>query len=136
MVRELRDLWFTVYRCSAAIEMPDVIKARDELIHRFVSAALSTGEETTEPTPDSCTFSDGDDELPWYCEPTRQRVRTTRRSATSRDDVPTRSSWTPGTSIQAWVLTSQAWYVRGSRAITVVVEPSAGTSTLANPERR
>jgi hypothetical protein len=69
MVRELRDLWFTVYRCSAAIEMPDVIEARDELIHRFVSAALSTGAETASPTPDSWTFSDNDDELPLYCEP-------------------------------------------------------------------
>ena len=68
MVRELRDLWFVVYRCSAAIEMPDVIRARDELIRRFVSAALSEPEVATSPTPELWTPSDDDDELPWYCD--------------------------------------------------------------------
>ena len=100
MIRELRDLWFTVYRCSAAIEMPDVIKARDELIHRFVSAAISTPAVTASPTPDLSTGSDGADALPLYCEPEEplrrrapadQRIWT-RRSAKSRDEVPTRSS--------------------------------------------
>ena len=66
MVRELRELWFTVYRCSAAIEMPAVIQARDELIHRFVSAAISP--PAASPAPDLVSSCD-DDELPWYCEP-------------------------------------------------------------------
>jgi hypothetical protein len=66
MVRELRDLWFVVYRCSAAIEMPDVIRARDELIRRFVSTALSEPEVESSPTPDLWTPHD-DDELPLYC---------------------------------------------------------------------
>ena len=69
MVRELRDLWFTVYRCSAAIEMPAVIQARDELIHRFVSAAISTPAVEASPTPAPDLWSPCDDELPWYCEP-------------------------------------------------------------------
>ena len=64
MVRELRDLWFVVYRCSAAIEMPDVIRARDELIRRFVSTALSEPEVAAAPTPDCWTSLDDDDELP------------------------------------------------------------------------
>ena len=82
MVRELRDLWFTVYRCSAAIEMPDVIKARDELIHRFVSAAISNPAGAASPTPDSWTGSDGADELPLYCEPNEPlRRRAASRSA-------------------------------------------------------
>ena len=67
MVRELRDLSFTVYRCSAAIEMPAVVQARDELIHRFVSAAISTPAVEASPAPD--LRSPCDDELPWYCEP-------------------------------------------------------------------
>jgi hypothetical protein len=62
MVRELRDLWFTVYRCSAAIEMPAVIEARDELIHRFVSAAISTPAVDASPAPELWWSSDGDDD--------------------------------------------------------------------------
>ena len=69
MVRELRELWFTVYRCSAAIEMPAVIHARDELIHRFVSAAISTPAVAASPPPDLSSSCDSDDELPLYCEP-------------------------------------------------------------------
>jgi hypothetical protein len=71
MVRELRDLWFTVYRCSEAIEMPAVIQARDELIHRFVNAAISTPAVETAPTPepDLRSSCDDDDELTWYCAP-------------------------------------------------------------------
>ena len=38
MIRELRYLSFTVARCSAAIEMPDVIAARDDLIRRYVKS--------------------------------------------------------------------------------------------------
>ena len=103
MIRELRDLWFTVYRCSEAIEMPDVVKARDELIHRFVSAAISDPAVAASPTPDLWTGSDGADELPLYCEPDEPLRRAvgageagqriwTRRSAISRDEVPTRRS--------------------------------------------
>lgn len=69
MVRELRELWFTVYRCSAAIEMPAVIEARDELIHRFVSAAIATPAVDASPAPDLWSSCDDDEELPWYCEP-------------------------------------------------------------------
>jgi hypothetical protein len=68
MIRELRDLSFTVQRCSAAIEMPDVIKARDELIHRFVRAAISTPAVAPSPTPEFWTCSDGADEVPLHCE--------------------------------------------------------------------
>ncbi len=85
MIRELRDLSFTVYRCSAAIEMPDVIKARDELIHRFVSAAISTPAVTASPTPDLWTGSDGADELPLYCEPERA-LASTRSSRSAHLD--------------------------------------------------
>ena len=94
MVRELRDLWFVVYRCSAAIEMPDVIRARDELIRRFVTTALSEPEGAAAPTPDCWTSQDDDDELPLYCEASADAGQRswTRRLAMSRDDVPTRSS--------------------------------------------
>ena len=70
MVRELRELWFTVYRCSAAIEMPAVIQARDELIQRFVRAAISPPTVAPSAVPEPWSSGDGDDdELPWYCEP-------------------------------------------------------------------
>jgi hypothetical protein len=69
MVRELRELWFTVYRCSAAIEMPAVMEARDELIHRFVTAAISPAAVAASRAPDLRSSSDGDDDVPLYCEP-------------------------------------------------------------------
>jgi hypothetical protein len=35
-VRELRELSLTVAQWGTAVEMPEVIRARDELVHRFL----------------------------------------------------------------------------------------------------
>jgi len=80
MVRELRDLSFTVYRCRAAIEMPAVIQARDDLIQRFVTAAISPREvaPTPEPAARMCGASSCDDDLPLYCDPDEPPARPAR----------------------------------------------------------
>jgi hypothetical protein len=65
MVRELRELSLTVARCGASIEMPDVVRARDGLIRRYVKVA-------TPPAPRQVagrrpgTFVDDVDDLPVY----------------------------------------------------------------------
>jgi hypothetical protein len=64
MVRELRVVSHTVYRCSAAIEMPDVIETRDELVRRFVKAAMSPAPAPVRTMSHHDTFIDGEDELP------------------------------------------------------------------------
>ncbi len=63
MIRELRELSLTVARCGAAIEMPEVITARDDLIRRYVESAIPR-RVATHRTP---SFPDVDvDELPLY----------------------------------------------------------------------
>ncbi len=65
MVRELRELSLTVFRCSAALEMPEVIEARDDLARRFVNAALSTSGARLQTTRSQDTFVDGEDDDQW-----------------------------------------------------------------------
>ena len=61
MIRELRQVALDVARCSAAIEMPAEIAARDELIRRFVST-VTPRRSTRQPR---FQFADID-ELPEY----------------------------------------------------------------------
>ena len=82
MIRELRELSLTVYRCRGAIEMPEVIRARDQLIQRFVTAAISTMDAEASSTRDveASTERDvssawGDEEIPLYVDPDEPLVR-------------------------------------------------------------
>jgi hypothetical protein len=60
MIRELRELSFTVSCWGAALEMPDVVRARDEVGRRFVKAALASRPAPPEEPPAR------EDELPLY----------------------------------------------------------------------
>jgi hypothetical protein len=63
MFRELHELSLTVARWSAAIEMPDVIQARDDVAQRLVDAVFARRPEPPEepPLPDV-----EDSDLPIY----------------------------------------------------------------------
>jgi hypothetical protein len=64
MVRELRELSLTVARCGGAIEMPDVVSARDELIRRYVKVATPPTASAGERRPP--TFIGDVNDLPVY----------------------------------------------------------------------
>jgi hypothetical protein len=64
MVRELRELSLTVARCGASIEMPDVVRARDELIRRYVKVATPPAPRPVERRPR--TLVGEVDDLPVY----------------------------------------------------------------------
>ena len=49
MVREVRDLSMLVARCAAAIEMPEAIRYRDELVRRFAATAMKPDREDWDP---------------------------------------------------------------------------------------
>src|SRR5262245_42269297 len=61
MIRELRELSFTVSCWGAALEMPDVVRARDDVGRRYVKAVLAS---RPAPPEDPSTAVEGDDEIP------------------------------------------------------------------------
>ena len=64
MIVEQRELSLTVYRWSAALEMPDVVEARDTVAVRCAQATLAPRPEPPEPSlPDE---GDDDSDLPVY----------------------------------------------------------------------
>ena len=64
MIAELRELSLTVSRWSAALEMPDIVEARDAVALRCAQATLAPRPEPPEP---SFPEEGGDDsELPVY----------------------------------------------------------------------
>lgn len=73
MVRELRDVSLLVARCSAALEMPDTIRHRDDLVRRFAAAAIKPPREEWDPGRDPEVEAGSllvavleDDDLPLY----------------------------------------------------------------------
>ena len=49
MVREVRDVSLFVARCAAAIEMPDTVRHRDELVRRLAATAVKPAREDWDP---------------------------------------------------------------------------------------
>jgi hypothetical protein len=69
-IGELRDLSLTVSRWGAALDMPDVVRARDDLAHQLVEAALAPPLPRPRPEPPSePPPGDGWRDLPLYCAP-------------------------------------------------------------------
>jgi hypothetical protein len=64
MIGELRELSLTVAQWGAALEMPDVVQARDDLARWFADAALAPPREAEPPPPSP---AEDDSELPVYC---------------------------------------------------------------------
>jgi hypothetical protein len=63
MIRELRELSFTVWSWGAALEMPDVVRARDDVGRRYVRAVLAS---RPQPLADPPAAVEDDDEIPLY----------------------------------------------------------------------
>jgi hypothetical protein len=73
MVRELRDLSLHVARCAAAIEMPEAVRHRDELVRRFAATAIKPEREEWDPDAEPEVEAGSlllavleDDDLPLY----------------------------------------------------------------------
>jgi hypothetical protein len=73
MIRELRELSFTVKYWGPALEMPDVVRARDDVARRYVKAVLVSRPEAPDDPADPADpleAVEGDDEdeldLPLY----------------------------------------------------------------------
>jgi hypothetical protein len=57
-VRELRELSMTVAQWSGAIEMPDVVQARDELVRRFLETGPHRRPKVVKPPSGPPTFQE------------------------------------------------------------------------------
>ena len=73
MVREVRDVSLFVARCAAAIEMPDTVRHRDELVRRLAVTAVKPARVDWDPDADPEVETGSllvavmdDDDLPLY----------------------------------------------------------------------
>jgi hypothetical protein len=64
MIRELRDLSMTVSMWSDALEMPEVVRARDELGQRYLDAVFAPRPDP--PEPPLPPEADDESDLPVY----------------------------------------------------------------------
>jgi hypothetical protein len=64
-VRELRELSLTVAQWSGAIDMPDVVQARDELVRRFLETGPHRRPKVVKPPSRPMRFQEVElEELP------------------------------------------------------------------------